>query len=492
MNVSVPLLVEPAFLTAPVFEATAGPEVARLAELAGMTPDPEQRLALDLIFAIGPDGKSAAFEFAVVCSRQNLKTATFKMAALGWLFITGEQLVVWSAHEFPTAKEALRDLAAMIDGTPCLSRLLKKNGIRYANDDPSIELASGQRLKFKARTLSGGRGLTGDKVILDEAFALTADHMGALLPTLSVRPDPQVLYGSSAGLARSEVLRGIRDRGRAGRSDRLAYLEWSAPRKACGSEKCSHEVGADGCELDVVENWAAANPLLGRTRANGTGLSVEYVRAERDALPPGEFARERLGWWDESGADEAFGPGNWEACVGVRPVGLVLGGLAVAVSYDLQHATVAGAGRDGERVFGVPLQHGPGTGWVVERVEELQALHKVDVVIDGHGPAADLVEPLKRAGVGLHVADTGDVLDGYAGMQKAVRGRTFVHEEFPELDAAAAAAVPRPVGDRHAWGRKQSDADISPLEAVTLAVWAASRGTGRSAYEDDSSTLMVI
>ena len=216
------VLVEPAYRTDLDYAYTLGPEVSELATVAGFAPDPEQRLGLDLLFAMDNRDRSVAFEFAVVCARQNLKTGLFKQAVLGWLFLTEQNLVVWSAHEFDTAKEAFRDMAQLVEGCPDLDREVKR--IYRGNGDESIELLSGQRLIFKARTKSGGRGLTGDKVVLDEAFALHADHMGALLPTLSVRPDPQVVYGSSAGLASSDVLRVIRDRGRAGRSPRLAYL----------------------------------------------------------------------------------------------------------------------------------------------------------------------------------------------------------------------------------------------------------------------------
>ena len=41
-------------------------------------------------------------------------------------------------------------------------------------------MPGGQRIKFKARTNSGGRGLTGDKVILDEAMFLMPSQMGSL------------------------------------------------------------------------------------------------------------------------------------------------------------------------------------------------------------------------------------------------------------------------------------------------------------------------
>lgn len=470
-----PPLVEPAFKTFPPYSQTLGPEVADLAALAGFAPDPEQRLALDLIFALNDQGKSAAFEFAVVVARQNLKTGVFKQAALGWLFITDQRLVVWSAHEFSTTQEAFRDMAALIEGCSYLSRRVKR--IYRGNGDESIELMSGQRLLFKARTKTGGRGLTGDKVVLDEAFALQPDHMGSLMPTLSVRPDPQLVYGSSAGLARSEVLRKIRDRGRSGNASRLAYLEWCAEQGLrCQESPCRHEFGADGCVLDRRDLWKAANPLLGRTRPNGTSLTYEYVAAEREALPPEEFARERMGWWDDPAVGEpAFGPGFWEACATTISPQSPPGSLAVAVSFDLTKAAIAAAAQDGEETHVKPLQHGPGTGWIVQRAKQLQDQYGPEVLIDGRGPAAMLIEPLQQAGVRLRVVDTREVLDACAGLFDLVRERKVRHQSYDELDAAVTAAVKRDVGDRWAWGRRKSSSDISPLEAVTLATFGVTQ-----------------
>lgn len=465
------LLVEPAFRSAPEYTETLGPEVGDLADLAGFAPDPEQQLGLDLLFAMNRQGKSAAFEFAVICARQNLKTGFFKQAALGWLFLTDQQLIVWSAHEFRTAQEAFRDMENMIGGSPWLSKRVKK--VSYAAGSEGIELRSGQRLIFKARTSSGGRGLTGDKVVLDEAFALTPAHMGALLPTLAVRPDPQVVYGSSAGLMQSEVLRGIRDRGRKASSPRLAYVEWCAPRRGCEDEKCTHLPGSSGCQLDDLENWQRANPLLGRTRSNGTGLTVEYVTSEREAMPPEEFARERLGWWDEAGSIEAFPSGKWDLGErDERPDGLMLSGLAIAMSYDLSRVSVAGAGRLEDETWAKVLLHGPDTDDAVDKCSEWQRTHGADVVIDGRGPAAVLIPTLEKAGVRLRIADTSDVLDSCAGIDSLVRDEQFFYTSAPELEAAVAGAVRRIVGDRWAWGRAKSTSDISPLEAVTFATWA--------------------
>jgi len=477
------LLVEPTYRTGPDYVRTYGDEVADLAALADFAPDPEQRLGLDLIFAVDGRDRAAAFEFAVVCSRQNLKTGLFKQAVLGWLFITDQRLIIWSAHEFRTAQEAFRDMEQLIGGCPSLSRLVKR--VHRASGSEGIELVTGQRLMFKARTKAGGRGLTGDKVVLDEAFALQPEHMGALLPTLSVVPDPQVLYGSSAGLATSEVLRGIRDRGRPGTSPRLAYLEWCAPENSCADDRCTHDVGVEGCALDDPALIQMANPLLGRTRSNGTGLTLEYVRAERQALPPLEFARERLGWWDEpDGAEAAFGPGRWEACAGTgRPEDLRPQALAVAVSYELTHGAVGAAAFDRDGVAHVkPLQHGRGTGWLVDAARREQDRHGVDVVVDGRGPAALLIPDLRDAGIRLKVTDTNEVLDACAGIFDLVQERMLRHESYPELESAVSAAVKRTVGDRWAWGRKVSTADISALEAVTLATWWADRARVPAIY----------
>ena len=484
-------LVRPQFETAPDYYDTLGPEVADLAEMVGFAPDPEQRLALDHMFGVQKNGKAASFEAAVICCRQNMKTGLFKQAALGWLFITDQNLVVWSAHEFSTAQEAFRDMEILIEGSSYLSSRVKK--ISRAAGSEGIELTTGQRLKFKARTKTGGRGLTGDKIVLDEAFALTKDHMGALLPTLSVRPDPQVIYGSSAGLRDSIVLQKLRDRGRAGTSRRLSYMEWAALRLACASDKCSHEYGEfEGCQLDKVENWQHGNPLLGRVRANGTGLTVEYVQGEREALDPGEFARERMGWWDDPTTSVLFGPKKWENGERAeRPEDLAIGAFGIAVSMDLTSAAIVAAGANEDGTWLKPLQHGPKTGWIVERATALQATYGATFVIDGRGPGAVLIPHLESAGVRLHVATTGDVLDACATLETGVNDGTWLHTKAPELDDAVVGAVKRPVGDRWALGRKDATSDITTLEAGTLAGWLTGvEENTTSAYEEDD--LMVV
>jgi hypothetical protein len=75
----------------------------------------------------------------------------------------------------------------------------------------------------------------------------------------------------------------------------------------------------------------------------------------------------------------------------------------------------------------------------------------------------------------LKVADTTDVLDACSDLFDRVQERKAKHGSYPELEAAVSVAVKRNVGDRWAWGRRQTEADISVLEAVTLASWWAAQ-----------------
>jgi len=149
------LLVEPDYHTAPAWTRTLGDEVGDLNAQIGYAPYPEQQLLLDDTFALDDKSdRSAAFEVGAVACRQNLKTGYLKQATLGWLFITDQQLIVWSAHEFKTSQEAFRDISAMIDGSAMLTRRVRS--IYSGSGNEAIELMNGQRLIFKARTSGGG------------------------------------------------------------------------------------------------------------------------------------------------------------------------------------------------------------------------------------------------------------------------------------------------------------------------------------------------
>lgn len=473
---AVSTLVEPAHSSVPTWRHTAGPEVCDLAALAGRAPDAEQAMILDALFATGPDGRSAAYEAAIICARQNLKTSVIELAALGWLFITDQRLVVWSAHEFNTTRESFRNLELLCTAHPSLRRQVK--GISRGAGTEAIELHGDRRIVFRARTRSGGRGLSGDRVVLDEAFALRADHMGALVPTLSARPDPQLVYGSSAAKADSTVLHDIVERGRAGNDARMAYFEWCAPDPgdACAKGKnCTHGREVVGCGCDNLDLLRLANPALGRR------IMPDTIRSERRALPPPEFARERMGWHDELVrsvtpiTEEKWCAGHDSASSVLDPVAL---GVDVTPDRSMGAVAIAGRRSDG-RWHGELVEHRAGTGWVIARLVELARRHGPCVlVIDTTSPAGSLLQPLLDAGFveqprdgqwQLHCVSGREYAQACGALVDDINNDAWRHLGQGPLDDAAKGAVTRPLADAFGWARRHSGVDISPLVAVTLA-----------------------
>lgn len=472
------VLVSPAHHSAPRYVRTLGPEVADLCSMVGFPPDLEQRLLLDDTFALDSRGLSAAFEVAAIACRQNLKTGWMKQAALGFLFITDQRLVVWSAHEFATAQEAFRDMETLITGSDMLRKRVK--AIHRGNGDEAIELYDDRRLIFKTRTKGGGRGLSGDKVFLDEGFALQPLHMGALLPTLSARPDPQILYGSSAGLASSGVLRALRDRGRAGSSARLAYAEWCAPEGGCATHGCDHHIGVEGCAFDDVENWAAANPTM-RKR-----ITVAYIAAERQALDPEEFGRERMGRWDEPSGEMVVPAPSWADCLDTGSQIVSDPVFALDVSPSRSWAAIAVAGMRSDDLPHVEVtssagvvDHRPGTDWVVPRLVELKARWPGMRLVIGSGSAAESLVPA-LVEFELVFLKAGDVAAGCGLFFDLATTKGLRHLGQAALTAALAAAR-KNIDDGESawrWGRRRSSQDISALYAGTLALWVVMQTNG--------------
>jgi hypothetical protein len=499
-------LLEPTYLHTPEYVETFGPEVADICARAGYAPDPEQELILDATFAILPSGKPAAFEVDMVGPRQNFKTGVLKMIELGWLFVTKERLIIHSAHELTTAEETFRETAALIEDNRFLSRQLlptrgDRPGITASNGRWAIELTGDRRLRYKARMATGGRGLAGDKVVLDEFFAVTPAMIGSLYPTLTARPKPQVVSASSAGLLSSDALRDKRDRGRAGLTANQFYIEYSDPEgptpkiptTGCETAKCTHAKTAEGCALDDEGRWKRIMPAL------GDRVMPETIRSMRQSMPPAEFAREFLVWWEDPPLDvneQIFGAhwGKQGLSDAAQPKPLCLGvGVEPARRWSSIGA-VGDYGDDGMRVVfpatSDPKQggHRRGTTWVVDEVCDIAERHEIPVAIAAYGPGADMVEKLReRLGENrVLVADMGDLKDACADFFDGVtESHQIFHGDDPDLNAPARQAIKRMSGDRFLWGRqdtKRKDKDeepydVSMLEAVTLAYWGAGHAT---------------
>lgn len=477
-------MIDPAYFWRPDRVGSYGDEAVDLSRVAGRELDEEQCLAVDAMLSYGPGGRWTALESAIVESRQNGKTGGVLLpVTLFDLFLLPPDRIVWTAHLFKTARDAFDDFCVCIEIAPELSRRVKK--ISYANGEEAIELHSGAKLEFLARSKGGGRGLGGKRVVMDEALFIAASAMGALMPTLSARPDPQINYGSSGALDVSDHLHRLKERGRAGGDPSLIWVEFCAPggwlEPSCEKgRKCSHMAGTEGCALDNEEYWALANHTLGKR------ITYKYVRAERRALPPIEFGRERLGWHEPPVASgNAIDPAQWARLL--DPESKREGDVAIAVDISPRrdYAAIALYGRRPDGLgHGLLVAYKPGTDWVLEElVRWRDALNPIGVGA-GRAVAASLEgeqldeSGFRRPGPGdepqygdLVVLNATDMTAATSQFLDAVKQATFRHTGQVELDASAAGAKTKITEVAEIWVRKDADADTAPVAALTFAKW---------------------
>jgi hypothetical protein len=116
----------------------------------------------------------------------------------------------------------------------------------------------------------------------------------------------------------------------------------------------------------------------------------------------------------------------------------------------------------------------------VPALAALQARTGALVAIDGYGPSATVADALQLAQLPqLHVMGSSDVATAKALFDDDLGARLLQVWPHPDLDAAVAVAVPRPIGDAGAaWSRTKSAGNIAPLVALCAARWALARHPG--------------
>ncbi len=474
---------QPRIVSVPACVSSAGEEAVELARMAGLVLDPWQEFVLAASLGEREDGKWAAFEVGVVVSRQNGKGSILEARELAGLFLLGERFIIHSAHQFDTSLEAFRRLLTLIEDTPDFDRRVKR--VVRSHGEEGIELKGGQRIRFRTRTKGGGRGFTSDCLILDEAMILPESAHGALLPTLSARPNPQVWYtGSAVDQEVHEhgiVLARIRERGLRGDDPALAYAEWSVD----GDEFAARpELATD------LEAWAQANPGL------GIRISAEHIGREQRSMDPKTFAVERLGvgdWPRTDGlGDRPIDPEAWAALRDPKSSALDPVCFALDVAPDRSSAAICVAGwrSDGRKHVEV-VEHERGTGWAAERLAELKKAHRtVAIVCDGSGPVSSLLPQLEELKVDVTLVNAKEHGQACGMIYDAVEQRTIRHLGSQEMASAIAGAVKRPLGDAWAWSRKSSTVDISPLVACTLALWGIQTKSRRRARAIDLNAVL--
>lgn len=486
---SAQLVVPPRVRSVPEYSFTSGVEAVELAQSVGLNPDDWQRAAVYDILGEDDSGHWASFESALLIPRQNGKGTIFEVVQLADLFLFSSAqrdfLAIHTAHEFKTAQEAFRRLLFWVDNTDWLRKKVKR--VSTAHGEEGIELLNGARQRFLARSNGSGRGFSCDRLGYDEAYNLPEETVAASLPALSARPNPSVIYASSAprGDQYGLVLRRVMRRGRQEPTEKggeipepdkhLCYIEYSADPKA---------------DLDDDAARLQANPGASSPRAVP---SLEYMEKERAGMSEVAFARERLGILDESEGGQVIEAQAWIDAADPLSSPLDPVSFALDVNPDSSFASIAVAGRRADGLIHTEVvDRRRGTGWVIDRIEDLVSKWSpASVTLDAIGPAGSLLPGFAERGISIDVVSMTEYGRACGGFKSMVDEGRLKYKEQSGLSAALESARKRPLGESGLWGWHRRDTtDITPLVAVTLATYAHARTS--SVVDDVDNRVMIF
>lgn len=447
---------EPSVRISPDYAETDGGDAARILLTGGIILDPWQSDLLEDWMATTPGKKWMCRTCGLSVPRQNGKTGLVQGRSDAGMLLYNEK-IIYTAHLQKTATETFEEMAVFFD-RPKLIRYVKD--IKTALGREQIILKSGARIKFLARTRSGGRGQHGDLLIFDEAQELDDDQQASFLPAISASLNPQTILIGTPPEPQSPgtVFRSVRDRAIAGKTVSTAWAEFSVD-----------EIG------DVTDRrrWAQTNPALGRRILEST------IAAECEQMSPDTFARERLGWWApvvEKKVDLAIDEKLWDACRSdeLKPEGKT----AYGVKFTPDGAGVCLAGavipeHGPARISLIEMQStGRGTGWLADWLNE-RYKRAACVVIDGRNGADVLTERIAdtwRIKGSVIRPSSRDVLASASTLTDALAEKSVTWYSGQEaLRESAVTSVKRPLSGGWGFGGENS----APIEAAALALWGA-------------------
>ena len=450
-------------------------DVADLSAAFGVTLDPWQETVLESSMGERVDGKWSALTVALSAPRQNGKSQLIVARGLAGVLLFGEKKIIISAHQQDSARETFGKYLEVIEANPSLEARLKggsiAKGVMNAINREHIAFANGAKIQFKARTRGGSRGFSADCLMLDEAQQLSRSAWVSINSTMSARKNPQVwLMGTPPTPEDDGDVFGSVRRAAMDGAKRLAYLEWSA------------EPGDDPA-LDSTRR--KANP------AWDTRINHEVVEAEFVTYTPEAFALDRLGiWLSDVGHSRLITATQWSDAGVEHPPEPVTGKtFGVAFSADGRRVSIGGAVKheNGVHVELVGREAGDLTAgissladWLADRQADVDL-----IVMSGRAGSTALYEELLDRKVKtrvLHMASFADYTGACSMFYDGLLGGAVTHlatEGQKALDDSVASCDKKIRSRDGAWGWEAMtpDGDDTPVEAVSLAYWAAKTST---------------
>lgn len=387
------------------------------------------------------------------------KTMLTLATNLAAMDVIGDARCWYTAQRRETAAKLFRD-----EWTPLLEPLSRLYRLRKSQGSEGVHKRRGSSsLQLFAPTADALHSVNADTATVDEAWWFDIDAGESLeagiTPAQLTRPWRQLWIVSAGGTVESTW-----------------WDRWLTAAAAGLPGVALFDYGADAAAPDYDPSspdvWARAHPTAGRAFPLSV-LEQLWVRRRDDA----SFERSYLNVWPRPSEVLAAGgldADQWRASSHPAVVAERVTAIAFDIAADRSAAAIATAGPIGDRVVVEIVDARPGVGWVAAAVKATRVRHRGAVVVADSLVTAGATADLERAGVSVipigarnHAQACGAFVDRLAAGQISQRAQAV-------LDDAVTGAARRPLGDAWLWSRARSQADISPLVAATLAVWAAS------------------
>ena len=460
---------------------TAWPRVVAQCRAMGVEFDEWQHGIGRLALGKRRDGKYAATVGGVTLSipRQVGKTFLVGMIIIALCVLIPHLTVLWTAHRTRTSTMTFKTMQGMVRKKKIRAHLAndgRSDGIRSTNGEQEIRFRNGSVIMFGAREAGFGRGFDAvDVEVFDESQILTEKALedmvpasnatkqttGALLFFMGTPPRPSD-PGEEFTNRREKALKVKPPEQVVGVGGKGVYVEFSA------------DEDADPDDLAQIEK---ANPSFPHR------TSVESVERMRENLTDDDsFRREAMGIWDPADTPRVIDEESWARVLDESSMAVDRLTLAIDVDPGRRYATVALAGLRADGTWHVEIdEQRAGVGWIPAWIEQRARANRLHAVV------VDEVTGLVQSRNGRHFLGDTRVqvtLAGAEGRDMAIASGQFFdavmntevrHPGQMHLDVALSVARKRPLAGGWAWNRKTATSDITPVVAVTLALWGARR-----------------
>lgn len=448
---------------------------------------PWQKWLLIHALELNEDGTYRFKTVLLLVARQNGKSTLMQVLTLWRMIVGGAPLVIGTAQSLDIAEEQWQGCVEIAEGIEDIADLIEH--VDRTNGKKALRLVTGERYKVAAASRRGGRGLSGDLVLLDEL----REHQNwqawsAVTKTTMARPAAQVWAASNAGDLASVVLRHLRS---------LAHRALGWPDGQDGMVDLPPDVEGDDDSLGIFEwsaapkrdvwdrdGWQEANPSLGYT------IEERSIASAASTDPEWVFRTEVLCQFVNMAGLGPFPAGAWAASLDKREARAARGVkrdpnrpacYGVDMSHDRATVSIAIAYWDTEgrpRVEVAAQRVGP--DWVIPWLTSTDRKVKPEyLALQRRGaPITSMWDDLLAAGLNPHAWE-GSQLAGWHGqffdllrssvsdVDPVVR---LTHGGQPVLDVPANSADIKALGEGWVIDRRNSPTDPSALVAAIAAV----------------------